>query len=224
MQSKPAQWASVIIAGVFCIVMPVMGYIKVGLPPVIIIGTSAILGFIFWYITYLKHPTEPRVILPLFLLTVAGLQFHIIEEYLTFFGPAMSRLFGIPWTHNSFTLVFSVIGPPIYTLTALGLYYRVPIAGFIAWFMFIGPGVAEFTHFIFPALQPHIEPNNPGLVTTVIRGTEIVDMPNYWFKTTGKYYFAGMWTAVLPMVPGSYAIYRLLRDHLKESKAKPSNG
>jgi hypothetical protein len=35
------------------------------------------------------------------------------------------------------------------TLTGLGLYYRVPPAGFLVSFIFIGPGVAEFTHFVF---------------------------------------------------------------------------
>jgi hypothetical protein len=38
------------------------------------------------------------VILPPFLLTVAALEAHMIEEYWTRFGPAMSRLFDISWT------------------------------------------------------------------------------------------------------------------------------
>ena len=80
---KPIQKISLVIAAAFCIIAPVMGYIKIGLPPVIIIGASAIVGFIFWYFTYLKNPTDPKIILPLFVLTVAALQIHIIEEYQT---------------------------------------------------------------------------------------------------------------------------------------------
>jgi hypothetical protein len=110
------------------------------------------------------------------------------------------------------------VGPTIYTLTTLGLYYRIPLAGFIAWFIFIGPGVAEFTHFIFPLLQPHIEPTNVNNITQQINGTEITNMPNYYFKATGKYYFSGMYTAVLPMIPGIYAIYRLTKEHRQQSK------
>src|SRR3546814_7275411 len=72
----------------------------------------------------------------------------MIEEYLTGFGPAMSRLFDISWTERSFLLVFAFMGPIIYLLTALGLYRRSPLAGFAAWFIFIGPGVAEFNTFI----------------------------------------------------------------------------
>ena len=185
------------------------GLYKNRLPPVIIIGGSAIVALLFWYFTYLKNPADPKIILPLFVLTVAALQIHICEEYLTGFGPAMSRLFNIPWTEKGFLMVFALVGPTIYTLTTLGLYYRVPLAGFIAWFIFIGPGVAEFTHFIFPILQPHLEPNNLNNITQIINGTKVANMPNYYYKTTGHYYFAGMYTAILPMIPGIYAIYRL---------------
>src|SRR6266516_5918686 len=96
--------------------------------------------------------------LPGLLLTVAALAMLMIEEYLTGFGPAMSRLFDISWTERSFLMVFAFVGPTLYALTALGLYYRVPVAGFLAWFIFIGPGVAEFTHFIFPLLKTAIQP------------------------------------------------------------------
>ena len=71
-----------------------------GWPPVIIVGGSGLIGFFFWYFTYLKKPTEPRIIVPVFILTVAALQIHMVEEYLTGFGPAMSRLFDIPWTEK----------------------------------------------------------------------------------------------------------------------------
>jgi hypothetical protein len=136
----------------------------------------------------------------------------MIEEYLTGFGPAMSRLFDISWSERSFLVIFAFIGPIIYTLTALGLYKRVPLAGFIAWFIFIGPGVAEFTHFIFPALKPAIRPELAGTISqTVSNGRFVANMPNYWVKTTGVYYFPGMYTAILPMIPGIYAIVRVLR-------------
>jgi len=210
---KPNQILSLIVAITFCLVVPITGYIKIGLPPVIIIGSSAAIAFFFWYFTYLKTPTDPKIILPLFILTVAGLQIHITEEYLTGFAPAMSRLFNIPWTEKSFLIIFALAGPTVYTLTTLGLYYKVPIAGFIAWFIFIGPGVAEFTHFIFPIIMPHIKPADLNKITQTINGIEVSNMPNYYYKATGHYYFPGMWTAVLPMIPGMYAIYRLTNKH-----------
>ncbi|WP_294280915.1 hypothetical protein [uncultured Chryseobacterium sp.] len=204
------QKLSLLTASIFTIVAPVMGYLSIGLAPVIIVGVSALIGLFCWYFTYLRKPVDPGIILPLFILTVAGLQIHIVEEYLMGFAPAMSRLFGIPWSEKSFLMVFALIGPVIYTLTSLGLYYKVPIAGFIAWFIFIGPGVAEFTHFIFPLISPDLLPHDPHPVTASIDGATIREMRNFYFRTTGHYYFPGMWTAVLPMIPGCLAIYRLL--------------
>lgn len=215
---KPIQKISLVIAVLFCIVAPTMGYLKLGLPPVIIVGGAGVIGFFFWYFTYLKKPVDPKIILPLFVLTVAALQIHIVEEYLTGFGPAMSRIFNIPWSEKGFIIVFALVGPTIYTLTTLGLYYRVPIAGFIAWFIFIGPGFAEFTHFIFPLIEPQLDPANVSSITESIKGTEIANMPNYYYKTTGSYYFSGMWTALLPMIPGTYAIYRLVKEYRREKK------
>lgn len=206
------QKASLAIAIAICIIAPTFGYLKIGLAPVIIVGGSAIVGFIFWYFTYLKNPSDPKIILPIFILAVAALQIHMVEEYFTSFGPAISRIFNVPWTEERFLLVFMMILPIIYTLTTLGLYYRVPLAGFVAWFIFIGPGVAEFTHFIFPLIEPHIEPGNIQSITQSINGVEVENMPNYYYKTTGAYYFSGMWTAVLPMIPGVYAIYRLTKE------------
>lgn len=190
----------------------VMCYRTIGIPPLIIIGGSGTIGFILWYRTYLWNPIEPKLILPLFVLTVAGLQVHLVEEFFSGFGPAMSRLFNIPWTESGFMLIFMMVGPIIYTLTTLGLFYKVRIAGFVAWFIFIGPGFAEFTHFIFPLIPPAIEPGNLGNVDQVIKGTLVTNMPNYYLKTTGVYYFSGMCTAILPMIPGGYAIYRLIRE------------
>lgn len=205
------QKISLAVAIAFCIIAPTVGYLKIGWPPVIIVGGSGIVGFFIWYFTYLRNPVDPRKILPVFILTVAALQIHMVEEYLTGFGPAMSRLFGIPWTEQGFVIVFALVGPTIYTLTTLGLYYRFPLAGFIAWFIFIGPGLAEFTHFIFPVLEPNIEAANPQNISQVIDGTLVSNMPNYYHKTTGNYYFSGMWTAILPMIPGVYAIIKLTK-------------
>src|SRR5215213_6781857 len=218
--SKANQSINLILASAFIVVTMILGYRNIGLPPVIIVGGSGIVGLIMWYKTYLKRPLDPHIILPPFLLTVAGLEVHMIEEYLTRFGPAMSRLFNITWTERSFLLVFAFIGPALYALTALGLYYRVPLAGFLAWFIFIGPGLAEFTHFIFPILKPAIQPEVSASVSQVVAGRAFVaDMPNYYFWTTGRYYFAGMYTAALPMIPGVWAIYRVVKANRIQSQS-----
>ena len=86
---------SIAIAAVFLLAAMLAGYRYIGWPPVIIVGGSGTAAFILWSVTYLRRPLSPEVVLPAFLLTVAALEVHMIEEYLTGFGPAMSRLFNI---------------------------------------------------------------------------------------------------------------------------------
>src|SRR6266581_2429270 len=185
---KRVQVLSVLAAVLFAAVAMTAGYRRIGLPPVVIVGGSSVVALVLWIKTYLKRPLDAEVILPGFLLTVAALEVHMIEEW-----------------------VFAFVGPTLYALTALGLYKRVPLAGFLAWFILIGPGVAEFTHFIFPVLRPAIQPELAGSISqAVANGRFVADMHNYWVKTTGVYYFPGMYTAILPMIPGIYTIRRVI--------------
>jgi len=62
----------------------------------------------------------------------------------------------------------------------------------------------------------------PSAISQVVsNGHFVADMPNYWLGTTGHYYFAGMYTAVLPMIPGIWAIVRSLRAVRREA-ARPA--
>jgi hypothetical protein len=197
----------------FLLVAMLAGYRFIGWPPVIIVGGSGAAALVLWNLTYLRHPLTPELVLPPFLLTVAALEAHMIEEYLTGFAPAMSRLFNISWSEPSFLMVFAFIGPVLYSLTALGLFWRAPLAGFLMCFIFIGPGVAEFVHFVFPALQPAVQPTVAATVQAVVgRGQLMQNLPNFWVHITGRYYFPGMYTAILPMIPGIYGIRVLLRS------------
>ncbi len=138
------------------------------------------------------------------------------EEFTRRFGPAMSRLFAISFSDTGFLRIFVFILPVVYYLTAMGLLLRVPLAGFVAWFIFIGPGVAEFTHFIFPLITPALEPMNPAAISATINGVSIAEMENHWRGVTGKYYFPGMYTAILPMIPGIYSIRWLFKNRNRQ--------
>jgi hypothetical protein len=211
-------WWAIGGAAAFVLLAMGAGYRAIGVPPVVIVGGSGVSGFAFWLWSYHRGPIDPAVILPPFLLTTACLEIHMIEEYTMGFGPAMSRLFDISWTEHGFLLVFAFIGPIIYSLTALGLYRRNVLAGFIAWFIFIGPGVAEFTHFIFPLIKPAILPDDPRMITQVVDNGHLVEhMRNYFIGTTGHYYFPGLYTAVLPMIPGIFGIYAVVRERRRQS-------
>jgi len=186
--------------------------INVGVPPTIIVGGSAIIGFFCWRSTNLRQAIAPMRTTILFLLTTAALHVHMFEEHDRLFGPAMSRLFEIAFPDARFLQIFVFILPVVYYLTAIGLLLRVPLAAFVAWFIFIGPGAAEFTHFIFPLITPALEPTNLAPLSATINGVRIDGMENHHYAATGKYYFPGLYTAVLPMIPGIYSIAWLFRN------------
>lgn len=202
-------------AGLIGLFVPALA-IGIGLPPTIIVGGAALIGFFCWRATNLRRPIEPERTAVLFLLTTAALHLHMIEEHARGFGPAMSRLFDIAFPDSRFLLIFVFVLPTIYFLTAAGLLLRVPIAAFVAWFIFIGPGLAEFTHFIFPLIAPALEPANPAPITAVIDGVRIEGMENHHLSITGRYYFPGLYTAILPMIPGSYSVRFLLKRRHRE--------
>jgi hypothetical protein len=155
------------------------GQQRLGLAVVAIVGGAGMLAFIAWGLTTYRIPASPNVV-PVYLLTVASLHLHIMEEYLMGFAPRMSRLFGIPtFTEQAFMISFAFIGIVLWILAGIGLLYRNPLANYAAWFMFMIP-VMEISHYIFPLIEG------------------------------GPYhYFPGMYTAWLPMLPGFYGIYQL---------------
>jgi hypothetical protein len=65
-------------------------------------------------------------------------------------------------------MIFVFIGPVLYTPTALGPFKRIPVAGFLMCFILIGPGVAEFTHFIFPIIKPDVQPTLAASVQAIV--------------------------------------------------------
>ena len=47
-------------AAIFALTAMVMGYIKIGWPPVLIVGGSCMAGFVLWMRTYRAGPIAPR--------------------------------------------------------------------------------------------------------------------------------------------------------------------
>jgi hypothetical protein len=211
MYSERAQVINQWVAGALIAVFVALLKLNVGTPPTIIVGASALIGFLCWRVTNLRRAADPVKLTILFLLTVAALHVHMFEEHGCLFGPAMSRLFAIAFPDERFLHIFVFALPALYYLTAIGLLLRVPLAAFVAWFIFIGPGIAEFTHFIFPLIPPALEPANAAPIDAVVNGVAIHGMENHYFGVTGKYYFPGMYTAVLPMIPGIYSVWWLFK-------------
>ena len=217
MYSARGQLINQVIALGLIVIFVVALKINVCIPPTIIVGGSAIIGFFCWRMTNLRHPINPIKTTIVFLLTTTALHIHMFEEHSRLFGPAMSRLFNIAFPDARFLQIFVFILPAIYYLTAIGLLLRIPIAAFVAWFIFIGPGIAELTHFIFPFISPALEPHNPAPINAIINGVQVANMKNYNITVTGNYYFPGLYTAIIPMIPGIYSVLWLFKNRHKRT-------
>ena len=189
-------------------------YTKIGIAPLLIIGIPGVFGYFFWNSTYLKNPTDPSVILPPFLATVAGFQFHVIEEYLGNYSQAISRIFNFAWTDSSFFIVILILTGAL-SLVSIGLYYRKPIAGFIA-ILFVVTRFAEILLFIFPFIKPQIQPEIANSISQNISGLLVTSMPNYYYYTTGNYYFPGMYTWILTLIPAIFTLNIIWKNRLSQ--------
>ena len=145
MYSRRAQIANQVVALALIALFVMLLEVNVGLPPTIIVGASALVGFFCWRATNLRRAITPVPATVLFLLTTAALHVHMYEEHSALLAPAL-------------------------------------------------------------------QPANPASIDAVIDGVQIEGMANHHLAVTGKYYFPGLYTAILPMIPGICAVWWMLRN------------
>lgn len=182
-----------------------------------IVALPGLFGYAFWYVTYLRKPTNPTVILPLFMTTVAAFDFHLIEEYKGGYPLAISRIFNFAWTDDYFFTTVCVLSGAL-LMVCVGLYQQKPIAGFVA-ILFLVTRLAETALFIFPYVKPELQAEHATPISQAINGTFVADMPNYYYPTTGRYYFPGMYTFLLVLIPAVYTLYRIGADSARPGSA-----
>jgi hypothetical protein len=174
----------VVMAAAFTATLAAGLLLTAGVMPTLIVCGSMAAGLVGWALTSLRLPTDPRRILPVYLITAAMLYLHITEEMVYGFGPRIGALTGTGWTEAQFIFEFVFVLPLFWILGALALWFRHLLGGFMSWFIFVGMFLGEPTHLlVFPLAEG------------------------------GRYhYFPGMWTAMLPMVMGFWGLHVILSD------------
>jgi hypothetical protein len=175
---------SVALVAVFIPTYATLLYLQAGLMVVGIVAGSMVAGFVIWLRTTLRRPPAARAILPAYLLALVLFLLHVLEEYAFDFAGRVAAAAHVRWTEAQFVEVIVLLGPAIWIAGALAIYKRHPLGNFVAWFFFVGMMLGEPTHMlVFP------------------------------FMEGGRYhYFPGMWSALAPMVPAAYGIWRMLAD------------
>jgi hypothetical protein len=184
-----------------------------GVAPLLIVGVAGSAAYLLWFVAYRPAPFVSTRLLSLYLATVGGFAFHSIEECLGHYGPAVGRIFGFAWTDSAFLVAILVLLGAL-SFVAIGLQRRVRLAGFVA-ILFLMTRLAEVGLFIFPFLRPAIAPDVAQSVSETVHGTMVHDMPNHCMAVVGAYYFPGMLTVVLPLVPAVLALREIWRGRAK---------
>jgi hypothetical protein len=169
-------------------------YLQAGLMVVGIVAGSMVAGFVIWLRTTVRRPPAAEAILPAYLLTLFLFLVHVSEEYMCHFADRIAAAAHVRWTEAQFVEVIVLFGPAIWIAGAIGVYRRHPLGNFIAWFLFVGMMLGEPAHLlVFP------------------------------FMEGGRYhYFPGMWSALAPMAPAAYGIWRMLADEKAAIRFAPS--
>jgi hypothetical protein len=184
---------SIALVAVFIATYGTMLYLQAGLMVVGIVCGAMIAGFVVWLRTTVRRPPLPSAILPAYLVALALFLFHVLEEYVFGFADRIAAAAHVRWSDAQFVEVIVLFGPAIWIAGAIGIYKRHPLGNYVAWFFFVGMMLGEPTHMlVFP------------------------------FMEGGRYhYFPGMWTALFPMIPAAYGIWRMLHDDRAASRAVP---
>lgn len=175
---------SVALVAVFIPTYGTILYLQAGLMVVGIVVGSMVAGFVIWLRTTLVRPPDASAILPAYLLALVFFLLHVLEEYTFDFAGRIAAVAHVRWTEAQFVDVIVLLGPAIWVAGAIGINTRHPLGNFIAWFFFVAMILGEPAHLlVFP------------------------------FMEGGRYhYFPGMWSALLPMAPAVYGIWRMLAD------------
>lgn len=182
--SPRSRWLYLGLAVAFFVLYTANLYRQAGLQPTLIVSGSMVGGMIGWLATTWRRPAEPRLIVPIYLTTMALFFVHVLEEYLFDFAGRISALFELTWPETDFVTTIMLLGPIIWLGATIGLLRRNPFANFIAWFILFGMVLGEPAHLVFP----------------LVAGGDY-------------HYFPGMWTALMPMVTAILGLAVIIGDH-----------
>lgn len=156
------------IALIFSLVVPILGYISLGLLPAAIFLIGFLGGFLFWHSTL--HYNSYDSIKYMYWIVFALFIIHRIEEKVYGFFPALSKITGVP--------VPEIISIPVIAmvLMSVGAWIVAPFlikkgnsfGYYLAWTLFISTGVSELAHFIFPLFAYKHYSYFPGMYSVLI--------------------------------------------------------
>ncbi len=158
--------STIIFAALFTIAVLILGYIMLGLLPMLLFAFGFLGGFILWLLVPTNIPFT-SIKIPYFL-TLLFFVLHKMEERYYDFFPALSKITGVPVPETDSFLVFllyAFAGAWLLIPYLVGRGYQ--FGYYLAWTFFTSMGVIELAHFIFPFYTKEPYGYFPGMATVV---------------------------------------------------------
>ena len=140
-------------------------------------------GLVFYIATTWRTEIDvSKVIIP-YLLAIVLFMVHTFEEYVMNFETVTSRMAGREISEQQMLFIIAWMAPILWVSGAILLLKRTAFGNYFLCAFFITLTIAELSHFVFPF---------------VVDGT--------------FHYEAGMYTALLPLIPAAFGLYIMLRE------------
>jgi hypothetical protein len=149
-------------------------------------------GLVLYVATTWRTEFDTAKIIVPYLLTILLFMVHTYEEYLMHFDVTVSQMAGRTVTQSGMLAIIAWMAPILWVGGAILLIKRWAFGYYFLCAFFFTMVIAELSHFVFPF---------------VIDGT--------------FHYEAGMYTALLPLIPAGYGLYVMMREirHLRSAPA-----
>jgi len=179
-----------ILPAIMAIGMPVIGYIMMGLVPLVVFSFAFGGGFLLYCGTIWRRPIDARRILVPYLLTVILFIIHVYEEYITDFEVLIGTISGVAVPEENFMAVAAFLAPVIWISGAICILRQWRFGDFFLCVFFFAMILAELAHFVFP------------------------------FMVDGTFHYeSGMYAAALPLFPALYGMYHMMRLRRRRAEA-----
>ena len=160
---SPSVW---ICATLFTLAVLVLGYVLLGLVPMLLFGLGYLGGLFIWIFVPSDVPFR-SIRAPYFWVLVLFVVHKLEERYLDFF-PALSQLTGeaIPQSVNFLgALLYAFAGAWLLIPWLMKRSYE--FGYFLAWTFFAAMGITELAHFVFPLFTDKPYSYFPGMASVV---------------------------------------------------------
>lgn len=158
--------ASTALAVGFTLSVVALGYVMLGVVPMVLFSFGFLGGLIAWKLIP-TTPTFARISVP-YWVVLGFFVLHKIEERQMNFFPALSQITGVPVPDAGSVLVVALYALASAWLLVPWLVTRGNSFGYyLAWTFFISMGTTEIAHFAFPLFTNEPYGYFPGMVTAI---------------------------------------------------------